>query len=183
MTTICKKSRYFTATDNLANQLLKLSQSVKMRILSIDVGTRNLGWAVYDNGFRDVGVLDLHKYAPVGKGTDYALQVRKLSETGFFDADVILVEIQMRSCMKTIANSIRCFHWDKTIRIAPQSVRRHFKTITKKHSSNKKAHLALVAEWDLPAIVRAKLLAHKKRDDICDAIVQLMYYLQSPKYG
>jgi hypothetical protein len=24
----CKKSRYFTATDNLANQLLKLSQSV-----------------------------------------------------------------------------------------------------------------------------------------------------------
>lgn len=153
-----------------------------MRILSIDVGTRNLGWALYDGEFKDVGVLDLHRYAPPGKGTDYALQVWKLSETGFFNVDVILVEIQMRSCMKTIANSIRCFHWDKTIRIAPQSVRRHFKTTMKKHSSNKKAHLALVAELDLPAKIRAKMSVHKKRDDMADAIVQLMYYIQSPKY-
>ena len=145
-----------------------------MRILSIDVGTKNLGWALWDGTILDVGVLDLSKYA---KGTDYAMQVRKLSETGFFKADVILVEVQMRSCMKIIANSIRCFYWDKTVRIAPQSVRRHFRTITKKHSSNKKAHLALLQELDLDACIRAKIAKHKKRDDIADAIVQLEYYL------
>lgn len=151
-----------------------------MRILSIDIGTKNLGWALYDGGFKDVGVINLSKYL---NGTDYAMQVRKLSETGFFDnADVILVEIQMRACMKIIANSIRCFHWSKTVRIAPQSVRRHFKTIMKKHSCNKKAHLELLDELDLPSNIRAKISAHKKKDDIADAIVQLLYYIQSPRY-
>jgi uncharacterized protein involved in tolerance to divalent cations len=146
-----------------------------MRILSIDVGTKNFGWAQYwDGKIRDVGVLDLSKYS---KGTDYALQVRKLMETGFFDADVILVENQMRSCMKIIANSIRCFYWEKTVRIAPQCVRRHFKTLTKKHSTNKKAHLALMDEFDLDASIRAKIHSHRKKDDIADAIVQLEYYL------
>ena len=151
-----------------------------MIILSIDIGTKNLGWAVYDGEIKDVGVINLSKYL---NGTDYAMQVRKLSETGFFDnADVILVEIQMRACMKIIANSIRCFHWSKTVRIAPQSVRRHFKTIMKKHSSNKKVHLALLDELDLPSNIRAKISAHKKKDDIADAIVQLLYYIQSPRY-
>lgn len=150
-----------------------------MRILSLDIGTKNLGWVLYDNKIRDVGVVDLSTYA---KGTDYANQVYLLSKTGFFDVDIILVEIQMRSCMKTIANSIRCFYWEKTIRIAPQSVRRHFKTITKKHSSNKRAHLALLSEMDIPAKIVAKISTFKKKDDIADAIVQMMYYLQSSRY-
>lgn len=145
-----------------------------MRILSIDVGTKNLGWALWDEKITDVGVLDLSKYA---KGTDYAKQVRVLSESGFFNADVILVEIQMRSCMKIIANSIRCFHWDKTIRIAPQCVRRHFRTMTKKHRSNKKAHLALLQHIEMDSEIRTKIATHKKKDDIADAIVQLEYYL------
>lgn len=151
-----------------------------MRILSIDVGTKNLGWAFYDGEFQDVGVIDLSKYA---KGTDYAMQVQKLSKTKFFDnADVILVEVQMKSSMKIIANSIRCFHWSKTIRIAPQCVRRHFKTIMKKHSSNKKAHLELLEKIKIPIHIRNKILAHKKKDDIADAIIQLLYYIQSDRY-
>tara|TARA_B110000261_G_C13096881_1_gene362312 strand:- start:4729 stop:5184 length:456 start_codon:yes stop_codon:yes gene_type:complete len=148
-----------------------------MRILSIDVGTKNLGWARWDGKITDVGVLDLSKFARKPKGTDYAKQVRLLSESGFFNADVILVEIQMRSCMKIIANSIRCFHWDKTIRIAPQCVRRHFRTITKKHSSNKQAHLALLQHIEMDPEIRTKIASHKKKDDIADAIVQLEYYL------
>ena len=145
-----------------------------MRILSVDVGTKNLGWALWNGRITDVGVVDLSRHA---KGTDYAMQVRKLCDTGFFDVDVILVEVQMRSCMKIIANSIRCFNWDKTVRIAPQCVRRHFKTLTKKHSSNKKAHLALMNEFDLDDCIRAKIAKYQKRDDIADAIVQLEYYL------
>jgi len=144
-----------------------------MRVLSIDVGTKNLGWALWDKKIIDVGVVDLSKY----KGTDYASQVHKLMLTGFFNADVILVEIQMRSCMKIIANTIRCLHWEKTIRIAPQSVRRHFHTLTKKHSSNKKAHLALIRKFDIDDTIQKKIATYKKKDDIADAIVQLQYYL------
>ena len=150
-----------------------------MRILSIDVGTRNLGWARWENGvFSGVGVVDLRKYGS-GRGTDYALQVYRLNETGFFEADVILVEVQMRSCMKTIANSIRCFHFDKTVRVAPQSVRRHFQTMMGKHYSNKKAHLLLLEDIDFPCAVREVIASHSKKDDIADAAVQLLYYLQT----
>ena len=49
-----------------------------MRVLSIDVGTKNLGWAAWDEKIVDVGVVDLSKY----KG-DYASQVHKLMLTGF----------------------------------------------------------------------------------------------------
>jgi len=145
-------------------------------ILSIDIGTRNLGYCRWANQhIYDHGVLDLQHYH---KGTDYALQIKKLQESGFFDnADIILVEIQMRSCMKTLANTIRCFFWDKTVRIAPQSVKRHFKTFTHKHSTNKKAHIALVKKLH-PEL---DLNKYKKKDDVADAVVQLEYFLQLKK--
>ena len=149
-----------------------------MRILSIDVGTRNMGWARWVDGkVTDVGVLDLNCF---GGGTDYALKVKCLNDSGFFsEVDTILVEVQMRSCMKTIANTIRCFHWEKTIRIAPQCVRRHFRTVTRKHRTNKKAHVALLESMPLSKLIRQRIASHRKKDDIADAVVQLMYYVNT----
>ena len=149
-----------------------------MHILSIDVGTRHFGFARWIDGVVDVGVLELLSYAGAEK-TDYALHVKRLSDTGFFDdADKVLVEIQMRSCMKTIANTIRGLHWDKTVRIAPQRVKRHFKTTMGKHAANKKAHVALARRL-FPRVQ----LDFKKKDDIADALVQLSYFLETTIIG
>ena len=105
-------------------------------IISIDIGIRNLGFVKWDKEIICMGVIDLHE---LYKGTDYALMAKKLIDTGFFKgAEWILVERQMSSRMKILACSIRCFFWDKTVMISPQSVKRYFKSGTKKHSTNKK---------------------------------------------
>lgn len=147
-----------------------------MRILSIDIGTRNFGYAVWDSGkITDFGVLDLDNYC---KGTDYARKIYTLQEVGFFNtADLILVEIQMKTSMKILANSIRCMNWHKTIRIAPQCVKRHFKTFTKKHSTNKKAHIALLHQLHPRLCTSSKYIGLPKKDDVADAVIQLQYFI------
>ena len=142
-------------------------------ILSIDIGIRNLGYAKWDNGILDFGVIDLHDYY---KGTDYPRMIKKLVETGFFKgADTILVENQMSSRMKLLACAIRCFFWDKTRMIAPQSVKRHFSSGTKKHSTNKKKAKEIVLQF-LDGH-HDKFMRLKKKDDVADAVLQLMYFI------
>ena len=164
-----------------------------MRILSIDVGTRNMGWAVWDGRIVDFGVADFQDAAYFGrrcalppkdiakicKGKDYPKMVWLLRETGFFEnADVILVERQMQSKMKMLACAIRCFSFDKTVMISPQCVRRHFKTLMRKHRLNKKAHVAH-AQRHIDTRMLPQFLKHKKKDDISDAIMQALYYVSS----
>ena len=147
-----------------------------MRVLSIDPGTRNLGWCLWDGTVVDFGVIDLQE---VCKGTDYPKKIWALKQTGFFDnADVILVERQMQSRMKMLACAIRCFYYERTKMIAPQSVRRHFKTIMKSHAKNKKAHIHYVQDY-LKGPLLHKFKLHKKKDDISDTIMQLLYWLSS----
>ncbi len=151
-----------------------------MRVLSIDPGTVNLGWCLYDGGIVDFGVVNLDRMC---KGTDYPKKIWTLRQTGFFDkADVILVERQMQSRMKMLACAIRCFAWDKTVMVAPQCVRRHFKTLTKQYRTNKKAHVAH-AQTVLHGTLLHKFNTHKKKDDISDAIMQLLYYISSSDHS
>jgi len=147
-------------------------------ILSIDVGTRNLGWCTWDEKCVDFGIIDL---MALKKGTDYAAKVKRLHESGFFDnADTILCEIQMRSCMKTIATAIRCLEWDKTVRVAPQRIKRHFASATGKHRSNKKAAVAIAQRY-LSGALLDKFMKLKKKDDIADAILQCVWYTSQKK--
>ena len=147
-----------------------------MRVLSIDPGTRNMGWCLWDGVLLAFGVVDLQQVCP---GTDYPKKIWALKKTGFFDdADVILVERQMQSRMKMLACAIQCFYWDQTKMIAPQCVRRHFKTIMKSHAKNKKAHIHYVQNY-LKGPLSNEFKAHKKKDDVSDAIMQLLYWLSS----
>ena len=60
----------------------------------------------------------------LGKVKDYVAKMRELSSTAPFQmADVVLVERQMRSCMKTMAVSLRAFNYEKTVMVAPQSIK------------------------------------------------------------
>ena len=124
------------------------------RVLSVDIGERNFAYCAWSaaRGFYDMQVVDLRQI----KG-DSATRMRTLQERGVFDdCDVVLVERQMRSKFKEMATAIRCFNWDKTVLVAPQSVKRAFKTGTGKHATNKKAHVAL-ARAKNPDV---KLLVH-----------------------
>lgn len=143
-------------------------------IASVDIGTKNLGYAIWDSSIVDFGVVDLTQFK---KGKDYAAMAKALCDTGIFDeCDTILIERQMQARMKVLATALRCFFWDKAVLIAPQSVKRHFKSGTKKHSTNKKKAVDIVAPFikDLD-----KFKALRKKDDVADAILQVLYYVRS----
>lgn len=147
-----------------------------MHILSVDIGIRNFAFTVYctvEERFILFRLLDL------GKVKDYVARMRELSSTEPFQlADVLLIERQMRSCMKTMAVSLRAFNYEKTTMVAPQSIKRHFKTAMKKHSKNKKAGIEVARRY-LGARKLKEFEKLKKKDDIADCILQTIWYIRN----
>ena len=83
----------------------------------------------------------------------------------------------MRAIMKTMATSIRAFHFEKTVMIAPQSVKRFFSSSAGSHHKNKKLAIEFTR-----TLLNPKNLTEfeklKKKDDIGDCIIQTMYYIK-----
>ena len=146
-----------------------------MFILSIDIGVRNFGMSVYCTEKKE---FILFKLLNLGKVKDYVLKMKEVtSEEPFLSADVILVENQMRSCMKTMATAIRAFHFDKVVCVAPQSIKRLFRSGMKKHSKNKKVAVEL-ARTLLNKVNLTEYESLKKKDDIADCILQTQWYIK-----
>jgi len=149
-----------------------------MRILSIVLGVRNFGMSVYCTDAKEFILFKMHDFKKI---KDCVKMMRDFTvQEPFNSADVILVERQMRSVMKTMATSIRAFHFDKTIMIAPQSVKKWFNTCMLAHGSNKKAAIVLARKL-LNKKNLAQLEKFKKKDDISDCVVQTHYYLEKIK--
>lgn len=147
-----------------------------MFILSVDIGIRNFAITVYctlESKFV------LFKLFDLGGVKDYVAKMRELSSSSpFTTANVILIERQMRSCMKTMAVSLRAFNYEKTIMVAPQSIKRYFKTSMKKHSKNKKAGVEAAVKY-LNGDILDKFQKLKKKDDIADCILQTIWYIRN----
>lgn len=147
-----------------------------MIILSLDIGSTNFGWSRWspELGFYKFGLLNLKTV----KGKDLPEKMHTLYKNYFFNADVILVERQMRAKFKCCATAIRCLgdNFEKTHIIAPQSVKRHFGTMKLNHRENKKAHMELALQT-LNAESTKRLAEFKKKDDICDTIIQTRYWI------
>ena len=147
-----------------------------MKIVSVDIGLKNFGVSVYCtrmHEFTSFRLLQLHK------PKDLVAKMKELSESEpFVSADVVLVENQMRQCMKTMAVALRCFNYDKTVCVAPQSIKRFFKTSMKAHYKNKKAGV-LEARKHLCARMSQEFDTFKKKDDIADCILQTVWYVQT----
>ena len=147
-----------------------------MFILSVDIGIRNFAITMYctvESKFVLFKVYDL------GGVKDYVAKMKELSSSEPFTmADIVLIERQMRSCMKTMAVSLRAFNYEKTTMVAPQSIKRHFKTSMKKHSKNKKAGIEVAVKY-LRGDALDKFEKLKKKDDIADCILQTIWYLRN----
>ena len=150
-----------------------------MKIVSIDPGTVNCGYAVWENGkYIDFGSYNLLEMVHKKKKTDYPYIVSEfIKKTQLFHgADIVLIENQMQARMKMIACSLRCFFWGKSVMIAPQSVRKHFKISNGNYRQNKKDSKKFVHNL-ISKKQSKKILASRKADDIADAIIQLQYYM------
>jgi len=147
-----------------------------MRIVSVDIGTRNFAYTVYCT---DTSSFVLFQMLDLRKVKDSVLKMKELSDSEHFQkAKVILVENQMRSCMKTMATALRCFHLDKVVKVHPHSVKRFFQTSKKKHHKNKKAGIEEARKH-----LHGKTLVHfealRKKDDIADCILQTIWFLST----
>jgi len=168
-------SMSFVSQRNPFQRGIKGQVCSQMKILSIDVGTRNFAMTVYCTDAKEFVLFTMKNF---GKIKDCVATMREFTQNEpFISADVILVENQMRSVMKCMATSIRAFHFDKTKMIAPQSVKRWFDTSMKKHGSNKKAAVVLARKLLNPKNL-AELEKFKKKDDISDCVVQTHFYLE-----
>jgi RNase H-fold protein (predicted Holliday junction resolvase) len=151
-----------------------------MKVVSIDPGTKNLGFAVWEDGkFTEFGSYNILEMVQKKHRTDYSYVVKAFVEKTqlFKNADVVLVEHQMQARMKMIACSIRCFFWEKSKMISPLAVRKHFKIsngVYKKNKSDSKIFVhRLLTKQQSEEIVKSK-----KHDDIADALIQLQFYLE-----
>lgn len=146
-----------------------------MLVLSVDIGIRNFAFTLFctvESRFLSFRVIDL------GRVKDYVAKMRELSGTEpFLVADVVLVERQMRSCMRTMAVSLRAFNYEKTVMVAPQSIKRYFKTSKKNHSKNKKAGIEVARKY-LKADMLEQFDKLSKKDDIADCVLQTVWYLR-----
>ena len=145
-----------------------------MKILSIDVGIRNFAFSMYCTDAKEFILFQIKDFVKI---KDCVATMREFTQTEpFISADVILVERQMRSMMKTMATCIRAFHFDKTKMVSPQCVKRYYKTSMKKHSKNKKVALELARTLLNPKNL-AQMEAFRKKDDIADCVIQTFYYI------
>jgi len=157
-----------------------------MIVVAIDPGLRNLGWSVYDTNkeiFVSFGRYDLLKDQPKAKHTKYTNLVRDFVEASkdVFDiADAIVIEIQMVAKFKVIQTAFECFFWEKSHLISPRSVRCHFDISTGNYSKNKKASVNKISELDIPHKNKIwfERFDKSKRDDVADAILIALYYVQ-----
>ena len=156
-----------------------------MKIVSVDIGTRNLGLAIYKNGnLTHFNCYCLFDYIKSKKEkTDYTLMTYNFIQAHpeiFKDMDKLLLENQIQARMKVIMTSFRCFFYKRAVKISPLAVHNHFKSGKGKHSKNKKAAIQLVEKF-LSGSQYEKLKKHKKRDDMADAIIQIYYYIDKLK--
>ncbi len=152
-----------------------------MRVVSIDPGLRNFGYAIIENGqLIDFDSICIWDYVPKKKRTDYPYIARMLVEHSniFEGAEVILIERQMQARMKMIACALRCFFWDKSHMIAPLSVRKYFGISMGVYKENKKASKEFVLKYLTPK-QKEKYMGSKKRDDMADAILQGMFFIKN----
>lgn len=151
-----------------------------MRIFAVDPGTRHLGWAILDTRrktYEAFGVFDLQAGMPKKLKTKYAHLVHNFcvqKRDLIASCDVLAVEIQMQAKMKVVATALQCFYWDKHRMVAPLAVRKYFNISHANYRKNKKASIVF-ARTLVRGTQRELLDAHKKKDDVADALILARY--------
>lgn len=158
--------------------------------ISIDVGLRNLGMCVFDFTvskfvFWDNCALVSGRYTP-SQNVRYIREFIKRYEHFFSECVYLIVERQMRCNMRIIESVLQAMYFDKCYIIDPKSVKAHYNLSLKNYKLNKDR----AVEWAVNFVDEnarafhtetplANFAAHKKKDDLADALLLLAYFLDT----
>jgi hypothetical protein len=159
-------------------------------VVSIDVGVKNVGICVFD--FRsckvvcweNTNLVSSGRYMP-SQNVTYVMEFIKKYKTYFDDALTVLLERQMRCNMRIIESIIHALHHNKAIVISPRAVKMHYDISTRNYKNNKERAVEWVDKFVVSnaSAFESKLVlqyeAARKKDDYADALMMLLYYLDT----
>jgi len=158
-------------------------------VIAIDVGIKNLGLCIFD--FRtstvvewdNVTLVPSGRYIPAQNVQNVRTFIHKYKH--FFDnAFQVVVERQMRCNMRIIESVIQALYFDICIIISPRAVKMHYNLSTKNYRANKQravdwAKLFVLHNTDVFQDGLKQFRDAEKQDDLADALILLLYYLDT----
>jgi hypothetical protein len=156
--------------------------------VSIDIGIKNCGLCVFD--FIS-GKVVLWKNVPLCPGKYFPSNnveyVRKFVEDHaeyFHSAAKVIIERQMRCNMRIIEGILQTMFYDRALIINAKSVKAHYNISTNNYKNNKKRAVLWAKEYaeTNPTVFKDGVLRSftgGKQDDMADALLMLMYYLDA----
>ena len=159
-------------------------------VVAVDVGIKNLGLCVYDPYYRKFVHWETTSLVPVGRyipalNVQYVRDFVQRYYQYFENAAIVLVERQMRCNMRIIEAVIQSMFFDRCKVIHARSVKVHYGLSTRNYRTNK----AKAVEWAKSFTQEnAHIFAPQvldvftrggKQDDLADALLLVMYYLDT----
>ena len=152
-----------------------------MRVLAIDPGLKNLGFAyVVDGKLRRFGVFNAVNRVEKKHQKNYSYIAHRFSKFKIFqEADVVIVERQMNQKMRCIATALVCFAWPRGRLVSPRSVKVHHGISMRNYRKNKAAAVELAPSYmSVSSRQTYRRLKHKK-DDIADSVLMAFWYVET----
>ena len=159
-------------------------------VIAIDVGIKNLALCCYDFvtsqivHWDNVTLVPCGRYVPAQNVQYVRSFIHKYAHL-FQNAAVVVVERQMRCNMRIIEAVFQTMFFDRCHVIHPRCVKMHYGLSTRNYRTNK----AMAVEWCkrfteenttvFPPDLLEAFKASPKQDDLADALLLCMYYLDT----
>lgn len=159
-------------------------------VVAIDVGIKNLAICAYDFvtsrvvHWDNVSLVPNGRYVPA-QNVQYVRDFVQRHQSLFQAAGAVVVERQMRCNMRIIESVLQCMFFDRCHVINARCVKMHYGLSTRNYRANK----AKAVEWASGFVANnpaafvagvADLFSRGgKQDDLADALLLVMYYLDT----
>ena len=159
-------------------------------VVAIDVGIKNLGMCVFDFTTARVVAWDNTTLVPSGRyipanNVQYVRDFVNKWQHYFDGSFQVIIERQMRANMRVVEAVLQTMFFDRCTVISARSVKAHYNLSTKNYRNNKLKAIQWMNEFMSrnPLAFDPQVLQscwkHKKKDDLADALLLIMYYLDT----
>ena len=160
-------------------------------VVAIDVGIKNLAICVYDFltntvvHWENVSLVPNGRYVPA-LNVQYVRDFVQRNSEIFAKAAVVVVERQMRCNMRIIEAVLQTMFFEKCVVVNARCVKLHYGLGTRNYRANKAKAVEWVHEYidNNPSVFATTSIADRfkkggKQDDLADALIMVMYYLDT----